>query len=438
MKEIDLTKGKVTSVILALAIPIMGSSLLQFAYNIIDMIWVGGLGSDAVASVGSVSFFTGLGYAINALVVVGTGIKVSHSIGEKNELNVKKYINAGIIINIIIALIFSFILILFGKELIDFLNLQNEKVEVDAYKYMAVNGPVIFLGFFNTLYTRVFNSFGNNKEAFIISTIGVVINIVLDPILIYIFKMGIIGAAIGTLISNIVMIILFHKKSNGTIKYDFKNKIEKNKIIEIIKLGFPMASQRILFTVINIFLAKIIAIFGSDAVAAQKIGVQIESVTFMVVGGLNGAVSTFVGQNYGGKNYKRVIEGYKSSIKIGVGYSLITALAFLIVPDFFVKIFLNDVDTIAIASAYLRIIALAQIFSAIEMVSNGFFTGIGKPKIPAFISVFFTALRLPMALLLINIIGINGVWLSIALSSFLKGITSYIAYKKSGLKNNYN
>ena len=80
MKKIDLTEGKVLSVLTALALPIMGTSFLQFAYNIIDMIWVGGLGSNAVASIGSASFFVGLGYSVNSLVVIGTGIKVSHSL----------------------------------------------------------------------------------------------------------------------------------------------------------------------------------------------------------------------------------------------------------------------------------------------------------------------------------------------------------------------
>ena len=85
MKKVDLTQGNVLSVIAALAIPIVGSSLLQFTYNIVDMLWVGGLGSNAVASVGSSSFFTGLGYSINTLVVIGAGIKVSHALG-RNEL----------------------------------------------------------------------------------------------------------------------------------------------------------------------------------------------------------------------------------------------------------------------------------------------------------------------------------------------------------------
>ena len=429
MKQVDLTQGKVTSVILSLALPIMLSSLLQFTYNLIDMIWIGGLGSNSVASIGSTSFYIGLGYSINALVVVGTGIKVSHAIGQKNNEEVQKYINAGLLLNVLIGIVYSIVLIFLGKNLIGFLRLGNWEVENGAYLYMLFHAPIIFLGFFNALYTRIFNSFGNNGIALKISAIGIIINTILDPILIYTFKLGIVGAAIGTLVANIVMFILFHLNSNGIIKFNLKVKIDLDKIREIIILGSPMSFQRILFTVVNIIIARLIAIFGADAIAAQKIGVQIESITFMVIGGLNGAVTSFVGQNYGAKKFERVIQGYKSSIKIGILYSSVTALIFMFMPKVLVEIFLKDEDTVLIACKYLQIVAVSQIFSAVEMVSNGLFTGVGKPKIPAYISIIFTVLRIPMAFILTKLYGLDGVWWSISSSSILKGLISYILYK---------
>ena len=164
MKKIDLTKGKVLKVLISLSIPIMASSFLQFAYNIIDMIWIGYLGSDSVASIGSSSLFIGLGHSINALVVIGTGIKVSHSIGEKNENKVKKYVASGEILNLIISLLYGSILILFGKYFIGFLRLGNNNVEIEAYKYLAISAPYLFFFFFNTLFIRIFNGYGNNKQ----------------------------------------------------------------------------------------------------------------------------------------------------------------------------------------------------------------------------------------------------------------------------------
>lgn len=428
MKKVDLTQGNVLSVIAALAIPIMGSSLLQFTYNIVDMFWVGGLGSNAVASIGSSSFFIGLGYSINTLAVIGTGIKVSHALGMDKEHDAKSYINAGIFINFMISILYAIVLIFAGKYFIGFLNIGNELVENGANIYLIISAPMLFFSFFNQMYIRILGSYGHNSGALKISAIGIVLNIILDPILIYTFKFGVLGAAIATLVSNIVMFIMFRVSTKGLFNFDFKIGIDKYKVIEIIKLGFPMAFQRVLFTLVNIILARIISIFGSDAIAGQKIGLQIESITFMVIGGLNGAISSFTGQNFGAKKYDRIIQGYSTSLKIGIVYAIVTSILFILAPEYIVTIFIKDDNTIKIASMYLQIIAYSQIFSAIEMVSNGMFTGLGMPNIPAAISIIFTVLRIPMALIFIKYFDVNGVWLSISISSVLKGVVSYIIY----------
>ncbi|MBS4955859.1 MATE family efflux transporter [Clostridium sp.] len=428
MKKIDLTQGKVINVLTALALPIMGSSLLQFTYNLIDMLWVGGLGSDAVASIGSSSFFIGLGYSINSLVVIGTGIKVSHAIGEKNNKEVKQYINSGLAINFVISIIYALILTILGKSLISFLSLNNDVVERNSYYYLAMNAPILFFSFFNFLYTRIFSSFGNNGDSLKINAIGMIINIILDPIFIYIFKLGVLGAAVATLISNVVMFILYRIKSNGILHYDKSIGIDKEKVIEIIRLGFPMAFQRILFTMVNIILAKIIAIFGTNSIAAQKIGLQIESITYMVIGGLNGAIASFTGQNFGASKFKRIKQGYYTALLLGIIYSIIMSIIFIIFKEPIIRLFIKDKSTILIASGYLQAVAFSQSFSTIEMVSNGLFTGLGMPKIPAIISIVFTILRIPMALTLMQTLGIDGVWWSIAISSILKGVAVYSIY----------
>lgn len=437
MKKVDLTKGKVWKVLLALALPIMGSSILQFTYNLIDMLWVGRLGSDALASIGSASFFIGLGYSINAMVVIGTGIKVAHAIGRKDEYEIKQYINIGILLNSMIGLVYAALLIGGGKYFIQFLHLENVGVEKNAYLYLAWSGPMLFFAYFNLLYTRIFGSFGDNKSALKISGMGILINIILDPILIYGMKWGVTGAAIATLIANIVMFVVFRIKAKYLFRYDAEVGIDTEKLKEVVRLGFPMAFQRILFTLVNIILARMITVFGSDAIAAQKIGLQIESVTYMVIGGLNGAVVSFTGQNFGAKKYERIHKGYDTALKIGIGYAVITAIIFILIPRQLVELFVREENTIIIASYYLQIIAISQVFSAVEMVSNGLFTGIGMPKVPAKVSILFTVLRIPMAFILMSRLGVSGIWWSIALSSVLKGITMYIVYRLK-VRKRYN
>lgn len=429
MSEIDLTKGNVFNVLTRLSIPIMGSSLLQFAYGLIDMLWVGNLGSNAITVVGSSSFFIGLGYSINAIVVIGTGIKVAHSIGERNETNTKEYINMGLILNLVIGIIYMLILFAFGKSFIGFLGLGNESVIKDSYIYLAISAPMLFFSFFNTLYIRILNSFGDNKTSLKISAIGILLNIILDPILIYSLKFGVLGASVATLISNFIIFLLFNIKAWNIVKFNYENGIKYKKGVEIIKLGFPMALQRIIFTLVNITIAKIIAIFGDNAIAAQKIGLQIESITYMVIGGLNGAISSFTGQNFGAKKYKRVNEGYITALKIGVIYSFMTTMLFILFSSFLAEIFVKNTETVNMASNYLKILGVSQVFSMIEMVSNGVFTGIGRPSIPSIISIVFTILRIPIAMILIKPFGLNGIWMSFTISSILKGITASLIYK---------
>lgn len=428
MKNVDLTEGHILKVVMTLALPIIGTSLLQFTYNLVDMFWVGRLGSDALASVGASSLFVNSGYAINSLVVIGTGIRASHAIGKKDRKEATQYINAGLIMNCVLAVLYGGVLLIFGRAFIDFLNLKSAAIEQDAYIYLITYVPVLFFSFFNMLYTRILSSFGNNKISFVISLIGTVLNIVLDPLFIYTLGMGVFGAAASTLIATLVMFILFNVVFKDTLRYSKQEKLDYHKIKDIIKLGAPMAAQRLLFSVIGIILAKVVAKFGSDAIAAQKIGLQIESITYMVIGGLNGAIASFVGQNYGAKKFERIHKGYKSALVVGTGYSFVMAIFFLGIPQILAGVFVNDYNTINIAASYLRVVGIVQIFSTVEMISNGTFTGLGLPKIPAFISILFTSARIPFALVFTHFWGIDGVWISIAISSLLKGCISFLVY----------
>lgn len=429
MDKVDLTKGKVIKVIMALASPLVASSLLQFIYNFVGMIWVGGLGSDAVASIGSSNFYIGLGYAINSMVVIGAGVKVSHAEGSKNPDDANKCINTAFVLNIIIGVLFGLAIIIFGKTFIDFLGIQNESVEKTSLSYLLISGSTMIIVFFNTLFIRIFSSFGNNKVSLIISSIGLVINIILDPILIYVLGLGVNGAAIATVIANTTVLIMSIYVSRDLYTVNFKKYFDKGLLKEIIIIGVPTAVQRVIFTVINILLAKIIASFGADAIAAQKIGLQIESITFIIIGGFNGAAASFVGQNYGAKKLQRINEGYNISMLLGIGYTLVITAVLLIIPEALAGIFVREPDTIKITSDYLRIIGMSQVFAAVEMITNGTFIGLGATKWAATISIGLTVIRLPIAFALVKPFGVDGIWYSIAISSVLKGVVSFFVYR---------
>lgn len=438
MKKVDLTQGRVVSVLMTLALPIMGSSVLQLTYNLVDMLLVGALGSEAVASIGTSSFLIGIANSLQACVVISTGILVSHAIGRQDFEAQKKYLSVGFRLNLIVGLFFAIFTALVGKSFISFLNVQNEAVEAQGYAYLLVSSPMLVFSFFNFWYTRVYNSFGQNKMAFKISTIGVILNLILDPIFIYLFKLGVLGAGLATLIANVVMTICFYLKSRTLFELDYQTNYKKEDYFKMIRLGFPMSSQRVLFTVVNILLAKMITTFGTEAIAAQKIGLQIESITYMVIGGLNGAIASFVGQNFGAKAFERIKQGVRVAMGIGIVYALITTVVFLVVPEQLAHCFVREQETIKITANYLRIVGVTQVFMAVEIICNGVFVGLGMPKIPATISVIFTAARLPMAWLFIQSFGVNGIWISISVSMLLKGVVALSVYRrkeKEGILN---
>lgn len=429
MKQTDLTIGKELSVISILAFPLVGSSLLQFLYNFIDMLFVGGLGSDAIAAVGSASFFINLGYAIQAMIVMGGGIKISHAMGEHNKKARSAYIGSSLFLNTIIGLFTIIVLLLFGTDLLNFLRLHNNKVQSLAFQFLAISSIMLFFSYFNTFFIRMFSSFGNNKQSFYISAFGLGLNIILDPIFIYTFHWGVNGAAIATLFSQIVMFFWFVYMARDVLWNRDILKTTLEQWTDILKLGLPMSLQRVLFTAISILLARIITTYGTDAVAAQKVGLQIESITYIVMGSLSGAVSSFIGQNFGAKKFKRILTGYRMSLLLGILYALVTTSVFILFSEPLAKLFTQDIDTISQASAYLKIIGVSQIFMAMEMITTGVYSGIGLPKIPAVISIVFTSLRIPLAISLTPLLGLDGVWWSIAISSLLKGILSITLFK---------
>nr|WP_251129685.1 MATE family efflux transporter [Exiguobacterium sp. s21] len=421
-----MTTGQVQRVIVALALPLVGSSLLQFTYSLVDMFWVGALGSDAVASIGAASFYIMLGQAIQSLIVVGAGIKVSQAVGRRDQALIQRYVRAGRRMNLGLGLLFVTVLAAFGQALIGFLNMDAPAVERLAYSYLLVSAPMLVFSFFNLLFARLFSAYGNTTTAMRINATGVTLNMILSPLFIYPLGLGVVGAGLATLVANVVMFGFFWHRARAL--FDWEETVEPNRTDyrEILRLGFPMATQRVLFTVISIFLARMIGSYGTEAIAAQRIGLQIESIAYMMIGGLNGAIASYTGQNLGARKVDRVHEGYRVTTRLGVLYTGLITLVFLFVPDVLIGLFVDDPRTIEIGASYLRIIGISLIFASFEMIGNGYFSGLGLPKIPATISIVFTVARIPLALALEPYLGLDAIWWSIAISSIVKGLVSVL------------
>ena len=298
------------------------------------------------------------------------------------------------------------------------------------YLIIVAIGMVFY--FINPVFTSIFNGLGNSKSPFKINTIGLMANIILDPLLIFgagpIPALGVIGAALATVAAQIIVSICFIFMIIRNKEHLFNIKLFRNMDFKyynvLYKLGLPVAVQSGLFTLFSMAMGVIVASFGPVAVAAQKVGSQIESISWMSADGLAVALSTFVGQNYGARKYDRINKGCKSGIITALVWGIFTTVILVVFNRQIFSIFINEPDAIQKGSDYLRILGYSQLFMCIEIIVCGIFKGIGRTYIPSIISIIFTGIRIPMAYVLSkpNFLGIDGIWWSITISSIFKGI----------------
>lgn len=419
--------------LISLALPVLGSSILHMAYNFTDMIWVGKLGSNAVASVGTAGFFIHLGWALASIIGVGVGVKISHSIGAKNKSDAGKFATTGAWGIGIISIVWISFLLIFATPLIDFFKLQNQEVIDGAEIYLRISALGSLLFFSIVLMSGIFNAHGFTKLSFRASLIGTLINIVLDPIFIFVLDLGIMGAAIASIIAqafsfSFFLYLIFSKKRISF--YGFRPRLDK--LLMIIKIGTPASLQRILFTLFYIIIARFIAEWGPVAIAVQKIGVQIEAITYMMVYGILQAASIMVGQSYGAKDYQQIPKIYKAGLKLSLIIGVLSSSIFFLFPETLFSIFINEAESIKLGREYLVILGFSQIFMCVEMISAGVFHGLGKTQFPAIVSISITSLRVPGAYFLgfYSFLELNGIWWSISSTSILKGIVLFILLTK--------
>lgn len=433
MKDrLDLTEGRITEKLLKLSLPIMGTSFIQMGYNMIDMIWVGKAGSKAVAAVGTAGFFPWLAMAFIMISKVGGEVKVAQSIGENNISTTKSYMKSAIEINIMLAIIYTISLIVFNKQLIGFFKLGDLEVITMSRQYLIIVALGMVFYFINPVFTAIFNGLGNSKTPFRINTIGLVTNIILDPILIFGWgfapKLGVAGAAIATVFAQIVVttcfIYIVLKSKEDYFKLRLFKEIETKYYKVLYKLGLPVAIQSGMFTVFSMLLGVIVASWGPVAVAVQKVGSQIEAISWMTAEGLSVALGSFVGQNYGAKKYSRINKGCKIAIIVSSVLGIITTLVLVFAGESIFSIFIDESEAIEKGAIYLKILGYSQFFMCLEIITTGAFKGLGRTYIPSTIVTILTGARVPLAYFISRpeILGLNGVWWSITLSSILKGI----------------
>jgi putative MATE family efflux protein len=439
MEGNKLTEGSITGKLVKLALPIMATSFVQVAYNMTDMIWLGRVGTNAVAASGTAGFFTWFASALFMITKTGAEVGVAQSIGREDMESARKYVSNTLKLTTVIAIIYSLILIAFRHQVIGFFNLGDVEVISMSIDYLVIVSLGFAFYFLNPVFSGIFNGSGNSATPFRINSIGLVINMILDPLMIMGIgpfpEMGVRGAAWATIIAQFIVTIFFIRSTRQENKL-FKDlnilkiPFDGDCIKTIMKLGLPSSVQQGFFAIIGMVIARIIAQWGPTAVAAQKVGNQIESISWMTAAGFSTAISTFVGQNYGAEKWDRIKEVYKKGLRIVGVIGVFATILLIFGANPLFKFFIpDDPEALKIGVGYLKILGLSEIFMTCEIASRGAFNGLGRTVPPSVVGVIFNALRIPLALILSSTsLGLDGVWWTVTISSSLKGIVLTIWY----------
>lgn len=437
--EGNLTKGPILKTLTKLAIPIMASSFLGTLYNITDMAWIGLLGAKAVAGVGVGGMFTWLSQGLVSLARMGGQVQVAQHIGRGEREEAHGYAQAAVQMSALLGILFAAIVLIFLKPLIGFFKLEDAEALAAAFSYTKIACGLIVFSFLSLTLTGLYTAQGDSKTPFAANLVGLAANMILDPVLILgpgpFPRLGVTGAAIATVtaqfivMSILVMRILVTKKENVLKEIQLFEKIQPKYVRGICKIGIPTALQGMAYCMISMVLTRMVSGFGAEAIATQRVGGQIESVSWNTADGFGAALNAFIGQNYGAGKMDRVKKGYRASlITVGV-WGLFITLLFVCFPEQISGVFFHEPTAIATAVGYMIIIGYSEAFMSVELMTVGALSGLGKTHLCSVISITLTSARIPLAIFLSGTaLGLLGIWWALTATSVVKGIVFVMAF----------
>ena len=430
--EGNLTKGPILKTLTKLAIPIMASSFLGTLYNITDMAWIGLLGSKAVAGVGVGGMFTWLSQGLAAMARMGGQVQVAQCIGRGERDRAHGFAQAAVQLATLMGMAYAVISLVFTRQMVAFFQLTDPEAQTAALSYTKIACGLIVFSFLTLTMTGLYTAQGDSKTPFLANLIGLITNMILDPVLILgpgpFPKLGVVGAAIATVTAQAIVMtmmilgVIIQKKENVLKGIRLTAKIPKEYLGGLCRIGIPTAIQGMAYCAISMVLTRMVSAYGAEAVATQRVGGQIESISWNTADGFAAALNAFIAQNYGAGKMDRVRKGYRASLwTVGI-WGLLISFVFICFPQAIADIFFHEPKAVATAVGYLVIIGFSEAFMCVELTTVGALSGLGRTRLCSIISIAFTSARIPLAIILGGLIGLSGIWWALSITSIIKGI----------------
>ena len=436
----DMTVGNIRKHIFVFSFPLLISNLLQLLNLFVNRIWAGKfLGQYAIGAISVSMIVLYIVFSMAIGLIIGTSTVISQYFGAKQHEKVKRTVVLSFIVILIISLLMTVATMLFSAPILNLMN-TPQVIFVQAKEYLMISALGIVFLFEQVLIGFMFRAIGDSITPLVFSGISVVVNVALDPFLMLgIYpspKLGVEGAAIALVISQAVAFffaIYYLQKKGGIVSLRLKNlHYDKEIIKNLLRLGLPSGIQNLVIStgigITQIFIDK----FGTAAVASFAAISVIINIFFFISWSIAAGVSIIAGQNMGAHNIERVQETLKEGLKICLVFAMVIAFVSIVLPKFFLLIFLQKtaVDAINIGITGLRILGLTYFALIFLVIFDSFYNGVGANFAAMVITIISVwALRIPLIAFTSHRYGINGLWIGLGLSYILSGFISYVYYK---------
>lgn len=430
--EYDFTSGSTWRAILLLSIPMVLEMMMESVFAVADIFFVSKLGPEAVATVGITESMMTILYAVAMGLSMGTTAIVSRRIGEKNKKGASIAAVQSIIIGVLVSIPVAVLGIFLSHELLGLMGASETIInEMYTYTMIMMGGNLVIMLLF--IVNAVFRGAGDAAISMRVLWFANLLNIVLDPILIFGFgpipALGISGAAIATTAARGLGVIyqfwlLFGKSSRIQIKStDFKLNLEvMNKLIRVSLGGI---GQFLIATASWLGMVRIIAEFGSTALAGYTIAIRIVMFSLLPSWGMSNAAATLVGQNLGAGKPDRAERSAWICGFVNTGFLILLGISFYLFSDFLIRLFTLELDVISVGAKALKIIAVGYLFYGMGMVMVQAFNGAGDTVTPTWLNfICFWLIEIPLGWFLAMNTGLheNGVFWAIVIAESTFGV----------------
>lgn len=436
-KNVEVMRGNPETAVKKLAIPIMISMLLTASYNIIDGIWIAGLGQEAIAGIG---FITPIFMILNGVSVgLGSGAtsSISRFVGAKNHKKASQSAAHSLLIFLIASVVLTIVLLILQEPLLKLYGASGESL-AQGIKY----GTPLFLGLFAFIFANgasgILRGEGDMKRAMYAVVVSVILNAILDPICIYILGWGSAGAAIATILSSIcsAVVILYWilvKKDTyvdvnlGEFKFD--SSIAK----DILKVGIPASMDMLVMSIaMSLYMIFISSIAGEFGIASFTSGQRLYLFAIMPLTAIGTAVTAVVGSSFGAKNGEYISRAHKFGAKFGIIFGTCVTLILVVFATQLSTIFAYTAETAHLVpeiTRYLQIACLSLPLTGAGMASTFFYQGIGKGTISLSWTIIREVIFTVGATFFFGIYlgwGLIGIWAGLAIGRAVASILNYL------------